>query len=315
MKSCISPALAVLFLAGPALAASYQLSDSIVGRAFYDAFDFQAIDDPTHGRVNYVDRSTAQNRNLTYAAGDTFIMRADFTKTLDPDGPGRDSVRIRSKNVYTTHVAVFDVRHMPQGCGTWPAVWTTSEVGWPNGGEVDIVEGVNDLTPNSVTLHTGPGCTMPAWRRETGTSTQLDCNAAVNGNTGCGVKLNTEQSYGPRFNAAGGGWYAVERTPTFIKVWFWSRNDWSVPADVRNGNDNVNTDSWGIPSAFFPNDSCDIEQHFNEHNIIINLTFCGDWAGSVYPSSCPSTCVDQVNNNPADFENAYFDLASLRVYE
>lgn len=32
----------------------------------------------------------------------------------------------------------FDIRHMPQGCGTWPAAW---EVGddWPNQGEVDIV--------------------------------------------------------------------------------------------------------------------------------------------------------------------------------
>lgn len=31
-------------------------------------------------------------------------------------GPGRNSVRIRSVKAYTTHVAVFDVNHMPQVC-------------------------------------------------------------------------------------------------------------------------------------------------------------------------------------------------------
>ena len=61
---------------------------------------------------------------------------------------------------YTTHVAVcvtlcltspyrapflpsiilsFDVPHMPEGCGTWPAAWETDGNDWPNGGEVDIV--------------------------------------------------------------------------------------------------------------------------------------------------------------------------------
>ena len=71
----------------------------------------------------------------------------------------------------------FDVRHMPTGCGyvvqespvslssmtddrvstrTWPTIW---EVGsnWPHDGEIDILEGVNDVGPNAVTLHTGRG--------------------------------------------------------------------------------------------------------------------------------------------------------------
>jgi hypothetical protein len=53
---------------------------------------------------------------------------------------------------------------MPQGCGTWPATWEVEENNWPLGGEVDIVEGVNDVGPNSATLHTSPGCTMPGNR-------------------------------------------------------------------------------------------------------------------------------------------------------
>jgi hypothetical protein len=34
-----------------AMAAKYTLSDNIVGDGFYSAFDWQAISDPTHGRV------------------------------------------------------------------------------------------------------------------------------------------------------------------------------------------------------------------------------------------------------------------------
>lgn len=50
---------------------------------------------------------------------------------------------------------------------TWPAVW---EVGanWPNQGEIDILEGANDVSPNQATLHTGAGCSMPNNRAMTG---------------------------------------------------------------------------------------------------------------------------------------------------
>jgi beta-glucanase (GH16 family) len=57
---------------------------------------------------------------------------------------------------------------MPQGCATWPAAWEVDEGDWPNEGEVDIVEGVNDQTPNQSTLHTSPGCTMPGSTTQTG---------------------------------------------------------------------------------------------------------------------------------------------------
>ena len=56
---------------------------------------------------NYVDEATAQSLNLTYATSNTFIIRADDTTVLSSGGPGRNSVRIRSNNQYTTHVAVY----------------------------------------------------------------------------------------------------------------------------------------------------------------------------------------------------------------
>ena len=146
------------------LASGYSIVDTVVGPDFYNFFAWEAIPDPTHGRVwvrslphsfslfstfcrNYVDQGTSRNLGLTSASSDSFILRADSTSVLDPSGPGRNSVRIKSKNTYTQHLVVyvswrdsqalfpswrlvdswvyrFDVRHMPEGCG-WVYYLTT----------------------------------------------------------------------------------------------------------------------------------------------------------------------------------------------
>ena len=87
------------------------------------------------GLSSYVDARAAIQQNLTYASEDRFITRADFTKFLPPNGPGRDSVRLKSFKQYTTSVMMyawlfgletfqltkykkgFNVFHMPTGCG------------------------------------------------------------------------------------------------------------------------------------------------------------------------------------------------------
>jgi len=306
----------VLCLSGHAYGASYSVSDTFQGNTFFDDFTFEAIADPTHGLVNYVDQSTAKSLGLATVSGSNFILRADSTTKLT-NGAGRKSVRIQSNKQWNKHVSVYNVLHMPQGCGTWPAIWENGN-NWPNGGEIDILEGVNDVVPDLVSLHTSPGCTMPSSRSMTGTATSLDCNTAVNGNSGCGAHVTDANSYGPAFNSNGGGFYAMERTSSFIKVWFWARNDGSVPDSVKNGAGTINTDQWGTPDAYFPNTSCDVNSKFGPANVIINLTFCGDWAGSasVYSSSgCPSTCTDFVSNNPSAFNNAYFEFAWIKIYQ
>ncbi|KAI0759303.1 hypothetical protein BD413DRAFT_287320 [Trametes elegans] len=145
------------------LGATYSQSDSYQGSGFLQGLSHQAIPCPSNGRVNYIDQGTALAQNLTYASGDHFVIRADHTTALSANGLGRNSVRLQSNKQYKTHVAVFNVRHMY----IWPALW---EVGadWPNQGEIDIVEGVNDRTPNQATLHTNVDCTMSASRSQTG---------------------------------------------------------------------------------------------------------------------------------------------------
>ncbi|KAG2357156.1 glycoside hydrolase family 16 protein [Suillus spraguei] len=305
----LAPAVTMTF------GATYQRSSQLAGQSFLDAFTFQAIADPTNGRVTYVDQSTAEADGLVSVANNKLTLRADYTTTLSSSGPGRNSFRIQSNSQYETHVAIFDIEHMPQGCGTWPAILGAN---WPNEGEVDIVEGVNDQTPDTCTLHTSAGCTMPSSRPMTGTADGTDCDAYDNDNSGCGVSLDDSKSYGPQFNSNGGGWYAIERSSSYISIFFWERTSDSVPSDVKSPGSSVDTSNWGTPAAYFPDTDCDFSTHFGPHNIIINLTFCGDWAGSssVYAASgCPSTCVDYVNNNPSAFKNAYFEFNSLNIYQ
>jgi hypothetical protein len=264
-----------------------------------------------------VDEPTALANNLTYANEDTFILRSDFTTVLAPTGPGRQSVRLMSNKQWSTSVIVLDISHMPEGCGTWPAVWTVG-TDWPNNGEVDIIEGVNNVMPNQSTLHTAPGCSMPSSGvGQTGTIVSTDCNAFDASNTGCGTKAPSPNSFGPNFNTNGGGWYAMERTTDSIQVWFWERDSSDVPDAVVSGCSKIDTSTFGIPYANFVNTQCNIPQHFGDHNIVINLTFCGDFAGdaAVYGASgCPSTCPSFVEQNPSAFENAFFDINALRVY-
>ncbi|KAG8955274.1 hypothetical protein FRC00_005465, partial [Tulasnella sp. 408] len=105
----------------------------------------------------------------------------------------------------------------------------------------------------------------------------------------------------------------MERTSNFINVWWWARNDGSVPNEVKNGNGQVNPAHWGKPFANFVNNNCDLSTKMSPHNIIINLTFCGDWAGNAF--SCSGNgwdaCVNYVNTRPEMFKNAYWDIAAL----
>jgi hypothetical protein len=65
-------ALSAALSLAPAISA-YTLTDNYVGSSFLTGFDHQAIADPTHGRVNYVNQATALSQNLTFASGNTLV--------------------------------------------------------------------------------------------------------------------------------------------------------------------------------------------------------------------------------------------------
>jgi hypothetical protein len=159
-----------------------------------------------------------------------------------------------------------------------------------------------------------------------------NCDTTINQSQGCGVGLHSTASYGKEFNANGGGFFVMQRTENDIKVWFFARNDGSAPASVSNPGQTLDTTTFPQPGSVFTNQSCDFKQHFGALNIVINLTLCGkyfdhrwsfetdqvtgDWAGSLFNANgCPGSCVDLVNQQPAAFNDAFWDIAGVRVYE
>ena len=99
--------LCIIALAQSAFAGTFTLADSYQGQDFINDWTFQAISDPTHGYVNYVDKSTAVSQGLVFASGSNFTLKADDTNVVSSSASGRNSVRIQSPNAYNSHVTVY----------------------------------------------------------------------------------------------------------------------------------------------------------------------------------------------------------------
>ncbi|KAK6525584.1 hypothetical protein TWF281_010641 [Arthrobotrys megalospora] len=292
----------------------YSLVDTYEGEGFFDMFDYGNGTEATHGFTNYVTREGAEWSNLTYATLNQAILRVfpkDNTGTA-----GRPTVKILSRQRYTHGLFVFDIAHVPYGCGTWPAIWMSDpdpDV-WPKHGEIDIVEAVNQGNKGAqFTLHTTDGCQMNAKRKQTGDALSVNCLNSTNYNMGCAVR-GVPASYGERLNNNQGGVYAMEWRTAGIRMWFFPRDQ--IPQNIKLRKPEPS--GWGTATADFPSTKCDINSHFKNHRLIINISLCGDWAGAppVYSEeySCPMDCAEYVGSNPEAFQEAYWAINSIRVY-
>ncbi|KAH7914464.1 glycoside hydrolase family 16 protein [Hygrophoropsis aurantiaca] len=296
------------------------------GQSFFNGWEFFTQADPTHGNVQYVDQDTANSAGLVSINSQGHaVMRVDTTPQVQTN---RQSVRITTQQTFTGGLVVMDSVHMPTGCGTWPAFWTNGP-NWPAGGEIDIVEGINNYTSNQATIHTNPGCSIPSSNSTildiSGTVVGgTDCSAAQTGNQGCGVRSNTDNSFGSGFNSNGGGVYAMLWDNSGISVYFFPRN--AVPTDITDGAPQPS--NWSTPMATWPATDCNPFEFFNTHSAIFDTTFCGDWAGSAWSStgvpgqevSCAqqtgfSTCEAFVQQSGASFSEAYWEVASVKIYQ
>jgi hypothetical protein len=275
----------------------------------------------------------AQSSGLIQQNADNIVLGVDHTN-VTPNG--RPSLRFSSVKTYSSGLIIADLAHMPSSaCGSWPAFWTLGS-DWPNklvdhatilrgsgltatSGEIDIIEGVNSDTTNSMTLHTNPGCTIVSNAGFSGAVKTNNCDAKAQGNAGCGVAAGNDSitSYGDGFNSAGGGVYATEWTDTAISIWHFARG--VIPADITAGT--PNPDSWGAPDALFQL-SCNIGSNFKDHQIVFDTTFCGQWAGNqdVWSQDAvcgqkAATCNDYVANNPAAFVDSYWQINSVKVFQ
>lgn len=250
--------------------------------------------------------------------------------------PYMKAVRISSFDTYTTGVFILDASHMPVGCGIWPAWWTVPTNpagGWPNGGEIDIVEGISFTSQNTYSVHTTPGCRVNSTTNSQAGTYQLtnltlatNCASAETGNQGCGVQSSLRNDFGVNYNNQGGGIHAmVWDKDTGIKSWFFTRDQ--APADIAAGKPDPT--GWGMPQGSWPADNCDPTKYFFNHVSVFSNTICGDWAGdsklwnNAYAGQTQScakmtgypTCQAYVQSQDVDFSQAYWLINSVKVYQ
>ncbi|KAK0721785.1 concanavalin A-like lectin/glucanase domain-containing protein [Lasiosphaeria miniovina] len=325
---------------------NYSINETYSTARFFDNFNYRTGGDPSNGHVHYVDLEYAVAYNLTPTLIDSVMVKVDTSigPSSSPDAStGRFSVRLESKRQYNQGLFVFDIKHTPYGCATWPALWLADPYSWPAHGEIDVMEAINHAAPsdpnpgNLVTLHTDASCSMDVKRNMTGSTpevfgsgtpaTDCDVSPGTNNNAGCGV-TGGPTTYGGAFNAAGGGIMAVEWRSEGIRIWQFGRA--AIPADIGAGKPDPSI--WPPPLADFPNTNCDIGGHFKNASIIANIDLCGDaipesvWAASGCLTPCvgshkcvggwtQNNCTDFVSNNPQAFINAYWEFGEFKVYQ
>jgi len=298
---------------------TFELIDLYEGQNFFEGWEFFSFRDPTNGNVNYLNENDAFAKNLAFVQPDNTTVLAVDDTTFLPEGGFRDSVRINTKKSYTGGLFIADFWAMPHGCSVWPAWWSVGPQ-WPTGGEIDIVEGVNDQATNQMTLHTSEGCTIerqaspdPNFNVNVATTGQIlttQC-AFLNGNNdGCAFADTDTRSHGKGFNLIGGGVFAHYWEKDRIRVWHFPRCE--IPPDIYERN--PDPESWPTPAAIFTSANCDIEHHFHDHQLVLDTTICGDFAGGQYPNSgCPGTCAQAVAD-PKNFKFAKWKINYIAVY-
>jgi len=302
----------------------FHLSEKHQGQNFFDGWTFFTGKDPTSGNVDYVTLQDAQSAGIAYVQEDgTTVLKIDNKSTV-PEGGKRKSVRITSKKQYNSGLFIADFWKMPHGPGVWPAYWTVGP-NWPNGGEMDIIEYVNEPQHNQYTLHSGNGgaCTLDKqakglYQNAQGTVEAFlgdvlgtECKSANGANAGCAFTDTKPGSAGTDFNKAAGGVFAHLWDETQVSIWRFARNE--IPQDVTSGNPDPS--SWGPPMAFWSSDSCDIKNNFKDHSIVIDTTICGDWAGSAWSSAgYPGTCAQGVANS-TNFDWAMWKINYISIYQ
>jgi len=239
-------------------------------------------------------------------------------------GP-RDSVRLEGKRRFNRGLFILDVRHMPAGCGTWPAFWLVDELNWPVNGEIDIVEGVNYQTVAKTALHSSVGCSqfnLPEGLATGGWDTAVGIPDRKTGkpdmtlryskncfvydahqwlNQGCVAVDHVEGRLGEPLNAKGGGIYVLEWDPVnrHIRSWVFTPHS-EAPQNLL---DSISTAShpdprqrvspdpriWPLPYGYYAigkGTHCPAS-HFQNMHLVFNLALCGSVAGNRYFMDCP----------------------------
>ncbi|KAF2817289.1 glycoside hydrolase family 16 protein [Mytilinidion resinicola] len=308
--------------------AAYTVKKTWDASNFFEEFNFYSDVDPTHGFVNYVDKSTASSAGLAKITNGKVIIGADSTSGLDPHAKrGRRSVRLESNAQFDRGLIIGDFDHLPgNACGIWPSFWVidldsdaSNDLPYS---EIDIIEGVALQDYNEISLYTSHQCTLSVNnRRELGNHPRFNCfQTADESLPGCGINA-PPNTFGDTFNAHNGGVWALQVEAHDIRVFFFPHG--RVPTDIAAGN--PNPDGWGNAVLDWKPDQCDIGRAFKKLNTVFNIAFCGDnyedaaWGGEDWTGCARKTgvktCEEWVARNPRAFKEAYFVINSVKWFQ
>lgn len=141
---------------------NWKLITEAQGDKFFDQFTFWQGGDPTGGSNHFVSKQEAEKKGLISVNKDG---NAVITIEKGANIGSRASVHLSSKDTFTGGLFIVKAKHIPVGCGLWPATWLLSanpQPAWPSGGEIDMIEGVHYYEENMLSLHTTSGCWAPA---------------------------------------------------------------------------------------------------------------------------------------------------------
>jgi len=305
----------------------YQLIASHEGSDFFEHYTFYEGQDTvgSDGYLMYVNQQSALELNLinvTTEEDETFVYMSSSPTDKGP----RNSVRLEGKRRFDRGLFVIDVRHLPAGCGVWPAFWLTDEENWPTNGEIDIVESFNYQSHARTALHSAEGCVMDevadylssgGWDIAVGIpdpdtgEPDMTLRNATNcfvyaphqwTNQGCVAVDLGDGTLGNAVNDKGGAVYALEWDPSkgHIRTWVFSPHS-NVPENLRQSmvtsrneeqSERVMPDptTWSVPYGYFAigeGTKCSAN-HFKNMQLVLNLAFCGSVAGNRYQIDCPT---------------------------
>eukprot|EP00560_Eucampia_antarctica_P008309 CAMPEP_0197825638 /NCGR_PEP_ID=MMETSP1437-20131217/2685_1 /TAXON_ID=49252 ORGANISM="Eucampia antarctica, Strain CCMP1452" /NCGR_SAMPLE_ID=MMETSP1437 /ASSEMBLY_ACC=CAM_ASM_001096 /LENGTH=474 /DNA_ID=CAMNT_0043425721 /DNA_START=103 /DNA_END=1527 /DNA_ORIENTATION=+ len=307
----------------------YKAKEIQKGDDFFSFYDFnEGADNPGSGGINdYVSYERAKEIGILNVTSDGSVYMGSAPSGADKSFK-RQSIRLEGKTRFDRGLFVIDLDHMPAGCGAWPAFWLSDDEDWPNGGEIDMVEGINYQSKVKTALHTAAQCSMfnqfpqkvrtGTWEWAAGiynrwsgipdnkTLVETD-NCWVSSphqwtNQGCVTVSDQDDTLGVPLNKNGGGVFVMEWDPDngYIRSWAFTPHN-TVPenlvqalatADDKDESKRVAPDSslWGLPYAYFAiGPGTDCTtNHFKQQRLIINLAFCGGVAGNRFYADCPA---------------------------
>ena len=175
---------------------------------------------------NELESYTDGNSNSFLDGKGHLVIQARKEATTGPDGIKRDysSARLLTKGKFSQKYGRVEARMMiPKGQGIWPAFWMLGDdigaAGWPNCGEIDIMESVGPIAKTLYgTLH-GPG---------------------YSGGDGIQGKIESATSLADGFHV-----YAIEWEPGEIR-WYLDDKCFSTIKQER-----VGQKSWPFDQPFF----------------------------------------------------------------